>query len=276
MSKRDTLIIAPGLASRYYWMDLWRFRELFVVLAWRDLSVRYKQTVVGLGWAIARPLLSLIVLSTIFGRLARMPTEGTAPYALLVFAGLLPWQLISGAISEASSSLIGSANLISKVYFPRMIVPVASIVVALVDFGIGLGLLFGLMAYYRFLPGWQIVLLPCFVLMAVLACIGPSLLLAALNVKYRDFRYAVPFLVQMGLYASPVGFSSAVVPDRWRLLFSLNPVVGVLDGFRWSLLGGATPFYVPGFLASWGVIIGMLWLGIRQFRKMESSFADLV
>lgn len=276
MLKRDTLIIAPGLASRYYWMDLWRFRELFVVLAWRDLSVRYKQTVVGLGWAIARPLLSLIVLSTIFGRLARMPTEGTAPYALLVFAGLLPWQLISGAISEASSSLIGSANLISKVYFPRMIVPVASIVVALVDFGIGLGLLFGLMAYYRFLPGWQIVLLPCFVLMAVLACIGPSLLLAALNVKYRDFRYAVPFLVQMGLYASPVGFSSAVVPDRWRLLFSLNPVVGVLDGFRWSLLGGATPFYVPGFLASWGVIIGMLWLGIRQFRKMESSFADLV
>ena len=276
MLKRDTLIIAPGLASRHYWMDLWRFRELFVVLAWRDLSVRYKQTVVGLGWAIARPLLSLIVLSTIFGRLARMPTEGTAPYALLVFAGLLPWQLISGAISEASSSLIGSANLISKVYFPRMIVPVASIVVALVDFGIGLGLLFGLMAYYRFLPGWQIVLLPCFVLMAVLACIGPSLLLAALNVKYRDFRYAVPFLVQMGLYASPVGFSSAVVPDRWRLLFSLNPVVGVLDGFRWSLLGGATPFYVPGFLASWGVIIGMLWLGIRQFRKMESSFADLV
>ncbi len=271
-----TLIIEPGLAERHYWRDLWRYRELFYVLAWRDISVRYKQTIIGLAWALIRPFLTMVVFSIIFGQIAKLPTEGVAPYSLMVFAGLLPWQFFSTALSESSNSLISNANLISKVYFPRLIVPTAAVVVSFVDFLISFVILIGLMIYYQFLPGWQILTLPLFVIMAFLASLGPGLYITALNVKYRDFRYIIPFLVQIGLYVSPVGFSSVVVPEQWRLLYSVNPVVGVIDGFRWAVLGGQTSIDWNAFIISWLVIVFFLGLGIRQFRKMEKSFADLI
>jgi lipopolysaccharide transport system permease protein len=272
----ETLVIEPGRADRHYWRDIWRYRELFYVLAWRDVSVRYKQTIIGLAWAVIRPLLTMIVFTIVFGKLAKLPTEGSAPYALMVFAGLLPWQFFSTALSESSGSLIGNANLISKVYFPRLIVPTAAVVVAFVDFLVTLSLLAATMAWYRFVPDVKIVLLPVFVVLAFLASLGPGLWITALNVKYRDFRYVIPFIVQFGLYVSPIGFSSSVVPEEWRLLYSLNPMVGVIDGFRWAVLGGESRIYMPGFLVSCAVIAFFLWLGIRKFRNMEKSFADLI
>lgn len=270
------LIIEPGQAERHYWRDLWCYRELFYVLAWRDISVRYKQTIIGLAWALIRPFLTMVVFTVVFSKIAKLPSEGATPYALMVFAGLLPWQFFSTALSEASNSLISNANLISKVYFPRLIVPTAAVVVAFVDFLISFAILVGLMLWYRFLPGWPILTLPLFVVMAFLASLGPGLWITALNVKYRDFRYIIPFVVQFGLYVSPVGFSSAVVPEKWRLPYSLNPMVGVIDGFRWAILGGQSSFYVPGFLLSLAAIGFFLWGGIHQFRSMEKSFADLI
>lgn len=269
-------ILERGLAERNYWFDLWHYRELFYVLAWRDVAVRYKQTVIGLAWALIQPLLTMVVFTVIFGKIARLPTEGATPYALMVFAGLLPWQLFSTSLTGASNSLVGNANLLSKVYFPRLIVPASAVVVAFIDFVISFGILVCLMAWYHFLPGWQILTLPVFVLMAFLASLGPGLWITALNVKYRDFRYIIPFIVQIGLYVSPVGFSSQVIPEGWRLLYSLNPIVGVIDGFRWAILGGESNLYLPGFVLSWVLIVFFLWLGIRQFRRMEMSFADLI
>jgi lipopolysaccharide transport system permease protein len=272
----EEVILEAGRAERHYWHDLWRYRELFRVLAWRDVAVRYKQTVIGAAWAIIRPFLTMVVFTVIFGKLAKLPSEGSAPYAIMVFAGMLPWTFFSSALSDASNSLINNANLISKVYFPRLIVPMAAVGVALVDFSINFALLVALMIWYRFLPGWQITLLPVFVALAFLASLGPGLWLTALNVKYRDVRYVIPFVVQIGLYVSPVGFSSSVVPEQWRLLYSLNPLVGVIDGFRWCILGGQASFYLPGFLLSLGATALLLLLGIRTFRKMEKSFADLI
>ena len=271
-----TLIIEPGLAERHYWRDLWRYRELFIVLAWRDVSVRYKQTVIGLAWVLIQPLATMLVFTFIFGRVANLPSTGDLPYALMVYTGLLPWQLMSGSLTGSANSLVGNANLISKVYFPRLIVPAAAAVVSFVDFAVASAILVGLMLWYQFLPGWQVLTLPLFIVMAALASIGPGLLLSALNVKYRDFRHVVPFLVQFGLYISPVGYNSAVVPAEWRLLYSLNPAVGVIDGFRWALLGGQAPLDWQGFALSWVVILLLLWLGVRQFRKTEKSFADLI
>jgi lipopolysaccharide transport system permease protein len=270
------ITLEAGAAQRHYWYDLWRYRELFQVLAWRDLAVRYKQTVIGVAWAVVRPILTMAIFTVIFGRVAKLPTEGTAPYALMVFAGMLPWMFFSTAITDASASLVSSANLISKVYFPRLIVPAATIIVAFVDFLIGLVLMALLMLWYGFAPGWQILALPPLVLMAIAASFGPGLWITAVNVRYRDFRYVIPFLVQFGMYVSPVGFSSSVVPEKWRLLYSLNPMVGVIDGFRWAMLGGETPIYWPGFLVSLSVIAFFLWFGIRQFRRLERSFADLI
>jgi len=271
-----TLVIEPGLAEKHYWRDLWRYRELFYVLAWRDVTVRYKQTIIGLVWALLQPFLTMVVFTVVFGKLAKLPTEGDAPYARLVFAGLLPWQFFSSALSSSSSSLISNTNLISKVYFPRLIVPTAAVVVSLIDFLISFIILVFMMLWYQYLPGWQILTLPLFVLMAFLASLGPGLWITSLNVKYRDFRYVIPFIVSMGLYVSPVGFSSSVIPEQWRLLYSLNPVVGVIDGFRWAILGGEVTLYWPGFILSWGVIAFFLWLGIQQFRRTEKSFADLI
>jgi lipopolysaccharide transport system permease protein len=270
------LILEPGRAERNYWSDLWHYRELFAILAWRDVAVRYKQTVIGVAWAVVRPLLTMAVFTVVFGRLAKLPADGGVPYPILVFAGMLPWFLFSSILSEASSSLVGNANLISKVYFPRLIIPASAGVVAVVDFSINLLILFGMMAWYGFLPNWQIAFLPVFIVLAVLGSLGPALYITALNVKYRDFRYIIPFLVQFGLYVSPVGFSSAVVPAEWRFWYSLNPVVGVIDGFRWCLLGGESQLYIPGFLASLGVVAFFLWFGIRYFRQTERTFADLV
>ena len=276
MAGGPVVVLERGRTERNYWSDLWRYRELFAVLAWRDVSVRYKQTAIGVAWALVRPLLTVAVFTIIFGRLAGLPSDGVVPYAVLVFAGMLPWFLFSSILSEASNSLISNANLIGKVYFPRLIVPVSAAVVALVDFAINLLMLFVLMAFYQVLPSWRIVFLPAFLALAILASLGPALFIAALNVKFRDFRYIIPFIVQFGLYVSPVGFSSAVVPEQWRWLYSLNPVVGVIDGFRWCLLGGASTLYWPGFLVSLVVVAALLWLGITYFRRTEKTFADVI
>lgn len=270
------VIIEPGRAEQNYWRDLWRYRELFQVLAWRDVAIRYKQTLIGSAWAVIRPFLTMVVFTIIFGQLAKLPSEGRAPYALMVFAGILPWTFFANALSDTSGSLISNSNLISKVYFPRLIIPLAKIVAALIDFAISFGIFLVLMLWYQFLPSWRIVLLPAFTLIAILAAVGPGLWITALNVKYGDFRYVIPFVVQLGFYVSPVGFSSSIVPERWRLLYSLNPMAGVIDGFRWCLLGGAGRVYLPGLALSMLVGAGFLWLGLRQFRKTERTIADLV
>jgi len=274
--RRHVLVLEPGRAERHYWRDLWAYRELFAILAWRDVSVRYKQTVIGVAWAVIRPFLTMVIFTVVFGRLAKLPSEGGAPYPILVFAGMLPWFLFSTILSEASNSLIGNAGLVGKVYFPRIIIPTSSAVVALVDFGINLAILFGLMIWYGFMPSWRIALLPAFIVLTMVASLGPAFLVTALNVKYRDFRYIIPFIVQFGVYVSPVGFSSAVVPEKWRFWYSLNPMVGVIDGFRWCVMGGESRLYVPGFLLSLGIVAIFLWVGIAYFRRTERTFADLI
>ena len=270
------LILEAGRTENQYWRDIWAYRELFAVLAWRDVSVRYKQTVIGVAWALLRPFVTMLILTIVFSRLANLSSDGATPYALLVFAGTLPWFLFSSILADASNSLVNNANLVGKVYFPRIIIPSAAAVTALVDFAINLVLLFALMAWFGFAPSWHIIFLPAFVILAILASIGPALLLTALNVKYRDFRFLIPFIVQFGLYVSPVGFSSAVVPAEWRFWYSLNPVVGIIDGFRWCLLGGESRLYLPGFLASLGLLTVMLWWGVVYFRRTEKTFADLL
>lgn len=270
------IIVETNRIEANYWRDLWRYRDLFRVLAWRDVSVRYKQTVIGIVWALLRPLLTLVAFTLVFGRLAKLPSDGDAPYALLVLAGLLPWTFVSSALVEASNSLVGNAGLITKVYFPRLVVPSATVVVAFVDFMITLGLFFVLMTWFQFWPSWRVVALPAFILVAIFAALGPGLWLSALNVKYRDFRYVIPFLVQVGVYISPVGFSSRLVPDEWRLLYSLNPMVGVIDGFRWCLLGAEAEMYWPGFGLTMITVLTFLYLGVRQFRAMERTMADVI
>ena len=269
------LVIEAGRTERHYWRDLWRYRELLYFLSWRDILVRYKQTVIGVAWSVIRPVLTMIVFTVIFGKLAKFPS-GNAPYAILVYAAMLPWQFFANALSESSNSLISNSNMISKVYFPRLIVPCSAVVVSLVDFLISFVVLAALMAWYQFMPSWHIVTVPLFLGMALLASLGFSLWLSALNVKYRDFRYIVPFIVQFGLYVSPVGFSSSVVPEKWRLLYSLNPMVGVIDGFRWAILGGEAQIYWPGFLLSSSLTLLILYGGVRYFRKTERIFADII
>jgi lipopolysaccharide transport system permease protein len=267
------IIIEPGRAEKNYWRDLWRYRELFQVLAWRDCAVRYKQTVLGIAWAVIRPVLTMLIFTVVFGRIAKLPSGGI-PYPLMVFAGMLPWTFFSTGLSDASNSLLANTNLVSKVYFPRMIMPTATITAAFIDFFIGLFILAGMMAWYHVWPTWRILLLPIFVLLAFLAALGPSLWVTAVNVKYRDFRYVIPFLVQFGLYVSPVGFSSSVVPQKWRLLYSLNPLAGIIDAFRWSVLGSSIEWH--GVVIGVAVVTVLLWLGIRKFRNTEKTFADLI
>jgi lipopolysaccharide transport system permease protein len=269
------LIIEAGRTERQYWQDLWNYRELFYFLAWRDILVRYKQTVIGIAWALIRPILTMIVFTAIFGGLAKLPSDG-APYPVMVFAAMLPWQFFANALAECSNSVVGNANMISKVYFPRLVVPTSAVIVSFVDFLISALILVGLMLWYQFLPDWRILTLPLFIAVAFAASMGAGLWLAALNVKYRDFRIIVPFIVQFGLYVSPVGFSSNIVPAQWRFLYSLNPMVGVIDGFRWALLGGKAQLYLPGFALSL-VIVGLLLAsGIWYFRKTERTFADII
>jgi lipopolysaccharide transport system permease protein len=269
------LIIEAGRTESQYWKDLWRYRELFYFLAWRDILVRYKQTVIGIAWALIRPFLTMVVFTVVFGNLAKLPSGG-APYPILVFAGMLPWQFFSTALSECSNSLISNANLISKIYFPRLIVPSSAVIVSFVDFMISGMIMLGLMAWYNFVPSWRILTLPLFIGIAFAASMGAGLWLAALNVRYRDFRYIVPFIVQFGLYISPVGFSSSIVPQQWRWLYSLNPMVGVIDGFRWAILGGNPNLYLPGFMLSMGLVALLFFSGIWYFRKVERTFADVI
>ena len=275
-SQTNRLVIEAGRTEAHYWKDLWRYRELFYFLSWRDILVRYKQTVIGVAWSILRPLLTMIVFTVIFGRFAKFPSEGNAPYALMVFAAMLPWQLFANALSETSNSLINNTAMISKVYFPRLIVPGSAVIVGLVDFLISFCLLGLMMAWHRFLPDWRVLTLPLFLLLGLAVALGAGLWLAALNVKYRDFRYIVPFMVQFGLYVSPVGYSSTLVPEKWRFLYSLNPMVGVIDGFRWALLGGESQLYLPGFFLSVGLTLVLLWAGLRYFRSVERTFADMI
>ena len=271
------LVIEAGRAERQYWRDLWRYRELFYFLAWRDLLVRYKQTAIGVAWALIRPLLTMLVFTVIYSKVAGLTSA--IPYAILVFAALLPWQFFATALAEASNSLIGNANLISKVYFPRLVVPAGAVITSLADFLISFVILLGLMVWYWFLPGWQFLTLPLWTFWAFLAALGPGLYITALNVKYRDFRYVIPFIVQFGLYVSPVGFSSAVLTERLhvsRALYSLNPIVGVIDGFRWAIAGNAEPLYWPGLAVSAAMTVFFLWLGVWYFRKTERTFADVI
>lgn len=270
------LRIEAGRTEAQYWKDIWRYRELFYFLAWRDILVRYKQTFIGIAWALIRPFLTMIVFTVVFGKIAQLPSDGEAPYPILVFAAMLPWQFFASALSECSNSLITNANLISKVYFPRLVVPTSAVIVSFVDFLISGMILLGLMAWYNFIPSWRIIMLPVFTGIAFAAAMGGGLWLAALNVQYRDFRYIVPFIVQFGLYISPVGFSSNVVPQHWRLLYSINPMVGVIDGFRWSILGENAALYWPGFVLSLLLVTAFLLSGIAYFRKMERTFADVI
>jgi lipopolysaccharide transport system permease protein len=270
------LLIESGRTEKNYWRDLWRYRELFYFLAWRDILVRYKQTVIGIAWALIRPFLTMLVFSFIFGKVARLPAPGSIPYPLLVFAAMLPWQFFSTSLTEASNSLIGNANLISKVYFPRLIVPAGSVITSFVDFLMTLGLMAGMMAWYGFLPDWRLLMLPLFMALAFGSAFGAGLWLCALNVRYRDFRYIVPFIVQFGLYLSPVGFSSNIVPESLRLIYACNPMVGVIDGFRWALLRGQSPLGLSGIFVSALVTSVLCLSGIWYFRRTEKTFADII
>ena len=272
---KTKIVLEAGKIDREYFRDLWRYRELFYVLAWRDVSVRYKQTAVGIAWAILRPAVTTIVFTLVFGRLGGF-SSGGVPYPVMVLAGMLPWQLFASALTDSGQSLVANSNLITKVYFPRIIIPGSSLVTSLVDFTISGVLLAIVMIVYKVAPGWQIIALPLFVLVALVAAAGIGTWVASLNVKYRDFSFVVPFIVQLGLYISPVGFSTAVVPEKWRLLYSLNPMVGVIDGFRWCLLGGHTNVGSSGFLTSLVIITVVALTGVRHFRRTERAFADII
>ena len=269
------LTIESGKTERHYWIDIWRYRELFYILAWRDIAVRYKQTIIGVLWAVLRPLLTMIILVIIFGKIAKLPSEGI-PYPVFVFAAMLPWTFFATAFTSASNSLVGNANLISKVYFPRLIIPTASIIVAGIDFLISFVILIGLMVWYQFIPDWHILTLPLFLLLAFFAALGAGLYIAALNVKYRDFRFIIPFVVQFGLYASPVAFSTTLVPEKYQLLYYMNPMVAVIDGFRWAISGGKTAFNLTELSISVVMVILLVIIGVIHFRKTEKTFADII
>ena len=269
------LVIEGARSGKRYWTDLWQYRELFLFLAWRDILVRYKQTVIGLAWSIIRPFLTMVVFTFVFGRLAKLPSGGV-PYPILVYAAMLPWQFFSTSFNDSSNSLITNSNMLTKIYFPRMIVPASTVIVNFIDFLISFLIFIGLMLWYHYTPPWTILTLPLFFLLVVVISMGTGFYVAAVNVKYRDFKYIVPFVVQFGLYISPVGFSSSVIPEKWRLLYSINPIVGVIDGFRWAILGNSNPVYVPGFLLSIAITLLFLLFGIVYFRKMERVFADLI
>jgi lipopolysaccharide transport system permease protein len=276
LDTKEELVIESGRSEKHYWKDLWHFRELFYILSWRDIKVRYKQTVIGALWSILRPLLTMIIFTVVFSKIARVSSGIDAPYAIMVYAGMLPWTFFSTSLSEASMSLINNSNLIAKVYFPRLIIPSASVITSFVDFLISFILLFALYVWYGYYPGWQILLLPLCLVFAFMVSMGAGLYLTALNVKFRDFRYVVPFIVQFGLYLSPVGFNSTIIPEKWRMVFAMNPMVGVIDSFRWCLLNGSQPVALESMIISFTVSILLLWLGILKFRKMERSFADLI
>ncbi len=271
----NTLVIEAGRTDREYWKDLWRYRELFYFLAWRDVLVRYKQAVLGVAWSVLRPLLTMLVFTVVFGRWAKLPSYGV-PYPLLVLAAMLPWQLFINAMQEGSNSLVANTNMITKVYFPRLIAPASAVVVSFVDFLISLVLLAFFMAWYRVTPGVRLLAIPVFTALVVIASLGATSWLSALTVKYRDFRFVVPFIVQFGMYASPVAFSSRIVPERWRLLYSLNPMVGIIEGFRWAILGKGAELTGISILLSISGVAALLVSGVWYFRRTERTFADVI
>jgi lipopolysaccharide transport system permease protein len=274
----EELLIEAGRTETNYWRDLWRYRELFYILAWRDVAVRYKQTVAGAAWALVQPFISMVIMTVIFGKIAGLPSEGSAPYPIMVFAAMLPWQFFANSLSAASQSLVNNSNLISKVYFPRLIIPGSSIVVSFVDFLVACSIMIGLMAWFQFWPEWRVLTVPCFIALAIFAALGPGLIITALTVRYRDFRLLIPFVVQFGLYVSPVAYSSAVVREKFGdtlfMLYSLNPMVGVIDGFRWAILGDESTLWWPGFVISITFTGVLLLFGLYYFRKTERVFAD--
>ncbi len=271
-----TRIIRPkhGLVALDF-AELWRFRELLVFFVWRNILIRYKQTAIGVAWALVQPVLTMVVFTVVFGRIAKLPSDG-APYALLTFAAVLPWQFFANGLTAGSNSIVNAANMVRKVYFPRLFIPLSDCLSGSLDFAISLVLLIGLIAWYRVGVTWHLLLLPVFAVVALLAALGPSLWLSALNAKYRDVKYVVPFIVQAGLYLSPVGFSSSVVPEGWRFWYHLNPMVGVIDGFRWAILGPAFEPDWAGFAVSMGIVIVLLVSGLYYFRRSERTFADVV
>lgn len=266
------VVIRPGVTKKNYWKDIWRYRELFYILSWRDIKVRYKQTILGIAWSILRPLLTTIIFTVVFSRIAGLKPSGAAPYALMVFSGMLPWQFFSNALSESSNSLATNSTLVTRVFFPRLIIPASSVITSMVDFLISFALMLLMMGWYRFMPPWHMIFLPFVILMAFCCAFGIGLFLTSANVKYRDFRHLIPFILQFGLYVSPVGFNSSVIAEKYRILYSLNPMVGVIDGFRWCLLGD--PLYIPSFLTSIIITAILLYAGVNYFRSMEKSFAD--
>lgn len=275
-SSQKEMVIEGGKKFGRYWSDLWLFRELFLFITWRDILVRYKQTAIGILWSVLRPLLTMVVFTFVFGRIAKMPTDGVTPYALMVFAGLLPWQMFANAVQESSNSFISNANMVSKIYFPRMILPISSVMTALIDLFISLILFIILELYYGVFPTWKIFALPIFIIMAMGLAIGVGLIISSLNVSYRDFRYVIPFIIQFGLYISPVGFSISAIPEKWKILYSLNPMVGIIEGFRWCLLGENISINWVMVHISIVIILVTLICGIAIFRNMERTFADKI
>lgn len=275
MGQERTTIIDANSANSHYWKDIWLYRDLLFFLSWRDILVRYKQTVIGIAWAVLRPLITMVVFTLVFSRIAGLPSQGV-PYPLLVFAGMLPWYFFSGAFTDVGNSLITNSNMISKVYFPRLIVPASTVAVSFVDFCVSFILMIMLMAWYGVLPGWEIVFLPFFIVATAACALGLGLWCAAFNVRFRDFRYIIPFVTQLGLYISPVGFSSSIVPEKWRLLYYLNPMAPVIDGFRWALLGAEAQLYGPGMILSLTLIFLLMLSGVWYFRRTENTFADVI
>lgn len=270
----EPIVIAPGGTSNRYWQELWRYRETMAFLCWRDILVRYKQTVVGVAWAVLRPVITMVVFTVVFGRLAHLRSE--VPYPILVYAAMLPWQFFASAVTESSNSIVENGRLLTKVYFPRIVVPVSSAVVSFIDFLFAFIVMLALMAWYRFMPSWRMLSLPFFMTTAFMAAAGAGFWFSALNVKYRDFKYVVPFLVQFGLFISPVGFSSSIIPESGRVWYSLNPLVGVIDGFRWAILAGRTDLQPVSAALSVSVALTLFGTGIHYFRRTERSFADLM
>jgi lipopolysaccharide transport system permease protein len=280
MSNRR-IIIEPGTESSNYWRDIWDYRGLFFFLAWRDILVRYKQTAIGILWSVLRPVLTIFVMWFI-GWLFNSEVPAGVPRILLVCTATLPWQFFSSSFSEASNSLLANSNLLTKVYFPRLIVPASTVIVCLLDFLISFVILIVIMFYYQYIPDLKMLMLPVFLLLALITSMGTGLYIASLNVKYRDFKYIIPFIVQFGLYISPIAFSSSVIyhsekiPQILKFIYSLNPMVGVIDGFRWCILGGDTQLYTSGFITSVAISFLFLFIGVWYFRKMEKSFADVI
>ena len=275
MHEPTELIIEAGHAERHYWRDLWRYRELFYFFAWKDILVRYKQTIVGVAWAVIRPLALMIVFTFIGSHVIKLPADGI-PYPLTAFVGILAWNFFSISLQDSATSLVGNANLISKVYFPRLVIPTAAVITAFADLIVATGLLVVLFVWYQFVPSIQIVALPIFVAMALAAAIGSGLWLSAMMVRYRDIRFIIPFIVQFGLYVSPLWFKTSQFPEEWRLIYSLNPMVGIIDGFRWSVLGGPNEIYLPGMMVSFCMSALLIFSGVWYFRKTENTFADII